>query len=111
MMDTDPDQRQFVFDNDKSLTKLREIMRRLRDPETGCPWDRRQTFQTIVPRTFEGACEAADTVERQTTAKFEQRIRNVERALEAAGKDALELTPEKLDQYWTAAKAKDGSKA
>jgi ATP diphosphatase len=39
-------------------------MRRLRDPETGCAWDREQTFATIAPYTIEEAYEVADAVER-----------------------------------------------
>jgi len=38
-------------------------MQRLRDPETGCPWDREQTFQSIVPHTLEEAYEVADAIE------------------------------------------------
>ena len=40
------------------------IVARLRDPERGCPWDRVQTFRTIVPYTIEEAYEVADAVER-----------------------------------------------
>jgi ATP diphosphatase len=39
-------------------------MRRLRDPETGCAWDREQTFETIAPYTIEEAYEVADAIER-----------------------------------------------
>ena len=39
-------------------------MRRLRDPETGCSWDREQTFATIAPYTIEEAYEVADAIER-----------------------------------------------
>jgi ATP diphosphatase len=39
-------------------------MRRLRDPETGCAWDREQTFATIAPYTIEEAYEVADAIER-----------------------------------------------
>ncbi|ABZ75789.1 MazG family protein [Shewanella halifaxensis HAW-EB4] len=45
-------------------TPLLNIMQKLRDPETGCPWDRAQSFQTIVPFTIEEAYEVADTIER-----------------------------------------------
>lgn len=49
--------------NDKpSIEKLRWIMTELRDPETGCPWDIKQTFLTIVPHTIEEAYEVADAV-------------------------------------------------
>ncbi len=40
------------------------LMERLRDPETGCPWDLRQTFETIVPFTLEEVYEVIDTIER-----------------------------------------------
>ncbi|MCG3202866.1 MAG: Nucleoside triphosphate pyrophosphohydrolase [Gammaproteobacteria bacterium] len=38
-------------------------MDRLRDPVSGCPWDRQQTFATIVPHTLEEAYEVADVIE------------------------------------------------
>ena len=45
--------------------RLLEIMARLRDPATGCPWDRQQTFKTIAPYTVEEAYEVADAIERE----------------------------------------------
>ena len=39
-------------------------MKRLRDPETGCPWDLEQRFDTIAPFTLEEAYEVADAIER-----------------------------------------------
>ncbi len=47
-----------------SLVELVEIMRRLRDPDHGCAWDREQTFDTIAPYTIEEAYEVADAIER-----------------------------------------------
>lgn len=47
------------------LEKLRSIMERLRDPETGCPWDIEQTFETIAPYTIEEAYEVDDAIRRQ----------------------------------------------
>ena len=47
------------------LQRLLEIMRRLRDPQHGCPWDREQTFASIAPYTIEEAYEVADAIERQ----------------------------------------------
>jgi nucleoside triphosphate diphosphatase len=47
-----------------SLERLVEIMRRLRDPATGCEWDREQTFATIAPYTIEEAYEVADAIAR-----------------------------------------------
>lgn len=46
------------------IERLLRIMARLRDPETGCPWDVEQTFQTIAPHTVEEAYEVADAIER-----------------------------------------------
>ncbi|MCP9223255.1 nucleoside triphosphate pyrophosphohydrolase [Erythrobacter sp. LQ02-29] len=48
----------------KPIERLLEIMARLRDPETGCDWDRAQTFATIAPYTIEEAYEVADAIER-----------------------------------------------
>jgi ATP diphosphatase len=47
-----------------SLAELAEIMRRLRDPQGGCEWDRAQTFATIAPYTIEEAYEVADAIGR-----------------------------------------------
>lgn len=47
------------------MERLRAIMRALRDPETGCPWDIEQSFETIAPYTIEEAYEVADAIERQ----------------------------------------------
>ena len=46
------------------LERLREIMRRLRDPASGCEWDTVQTFETIAPYTIEEAYEVADAIAR-----------------------------------------------
>lgn len=45
-----------------SIEKLRWVMAQLRDPETGCPWDIKQTFTSITPHTIEEAYEVADAV-------------------------------------------------
>ena len=46
------------------LDRIIDIMRRLRDPDTGCPWDVEQDFSTIAPYTIEEAYEVADAVQR-----------------------------------------------
>ena len=46
------------------LERLVAIMRRLRDPEHGCEWDREQSFATIAPYTIEEAYEVADAIAR-----------------------------------------------
>ncbi len=45
------------------IERLIEILARLRDPERGCPWDRRQSFRTILPYTLEEAYEVAEAIE------------------------------------------------
>ena len=47
-----------------SLERLLAVMAQLRDPQTGCEWDREQTFATIAPYTIEEAYEVADAIER-----------------------------------------------
>jgi ATP diphosphatase len=49
---------------DRDIARLLEIMRRLRDPQAGCPWDVEQTFATIAPYTIEEAYEVADAIDR-----------------------------------------------
>lgn len=48
-----------------TVDDLLYLMSRLRDPDGGCPWDQKQTFQSIVPHTLEEAYEVADAIERQ----------------------------------------------
>ena len=50
--------------NPDPIHDLLEVMRRLRDPASGCPWDIEQTFETIAPYTIEEAYEVADAIER-----------------------------------------------
>ncbi|MBO6849844.1 MAG: nucleoside triphosphate pyrophosphohydrolase [Marinobacter sp.] len=47
-----------------SIEDLKHLMARLRDPDTGCPWDTKQTFGSIVPHTLEEAYEVADAIDR-----------------------------------------------
>lgn len=48
----------------RDIQRLIEIMAALRQPETGCPWDVKQSFETIKPYTIEEAYEVADAIER-----------------------------------------------
>ena len=45
------------------IDNLIKIMQQLRTPTTGCPWDLKQTYQSIVPHTIEEAYEVADAIE------------------------------------------------
>jgi len=49
----------------KDISRLIEIMAALRNPETGCPWDIVQTFESIKPYTIEEAYEVSDAIERR----------------------------------------------
>ncbi|MFO1036562.1 MAG: nucleoside triphosphate pyrophosphohydrolase [Geminicoccaceae bacterium] len=48
----------------QGVEELLAVMRRLRDPERGCPWDIEQSFATIAPFTIEEAYEVADAIAR-----------------------------------------------
>jgi len=54
-----------MLNDNASIEKLRWIMSKLRDPETGCPWDIKQTFSSIVSHTIEEAYEVADAIEQE----------------------------------------------
>lgn len=47
---------------ERELRRLLDIMAALRDPVSGCPWDKTQTFETIAPYTIEEAYEVADAI-------------------------------------------------
>lgn len=57
-----------------SIDDLKTLMARLRDPQTGCPWDVKQTFSTIVPHTLEEAYEVADAIEREDYPHLEDEL-------------------------------------
>jgi ATP diphosphatase len=58
----------------KDITRLIEIMAALRTPETGCPWDLVQTFETIAPYTIEEAYEVADAIARGEPADLKDEL-------------------------------------
>ena len=60
-----------IHDPNGGMSRLLEIMRRLRDPETGCPWDIEQDFASIAPYTIEEAYEVAAAIERADWAELE----------------------------------------
>ena len=57
-----------------AMTRLLAVMRRLRDPNGGCPWDLEQTFATIAPHTIEEAYEVADAIERADMAHLKEEL-------------------------------------
>ena len=56
------DSDRMVHDPKGGMPRLLEIMRRLRDPDGGCPWDLEQSFETIAPYTLEEAHEVVDAI-------------------------------------------------
>ena len=56
------------------LLRLLQIMARLRDPVSGCEWDRAQDFATIAPYTIEEAYEVADAIERSDMAALRDEL-------------------------------------
>ncbi|MEM1307175.1 MAG: nucleoside triphosphate pyrophosphohydrolase [Pseudomonadota bacterium] len=57
-----------------SLHDLLRVMAALRTPETGCPWDLAQTFETIAPYTIEEAYEVADAIARGDLVDLEEEL-------------------------------------
>lgn len=51
--------------NQYTIDDLLYLMARLRDPETGCPWDITQDYASIAPSTLEEAYEVVDAIEKQ----------------------------------------------
>jgi nucleoside triphosphate diphosphatase len=57
-----------------AMERLLAVMRQLRNPDGGCPWDLEQTFATIAPYTIEEAYEVADAIERQDMAALKDEL-------------------------------------
>ncbi|KAA3627847.1 MAG: nucleoside triphosphate pyrophosphohydrolase [Proteobacteria bacterium] len=56
------------------IRALLTVMARLRDPKTGCPWDREQDFRSIAPYTIEEAYEVADAIEREAPEDLKEEL-------------------------------------
>ena len=56
------------------VQQLLSVMEALRDPVTGCPWDQKQTFESIVPHTIEEAYEVADAIFRNHTQDIKEEL-------------------------------------
>ncbi|MBJ2065441.1 nucleoside triphosphate pyrophosphohydrolase [Serratia odorifera] len=57
-----------------ALQRLLTIMKTLRDPDSGCPWDRQQTFASIAPYTLEEAYEVLDAIARRDYADLRDEL-------------------------------------
>ena len=60
--------------NDTGLQRLIDIMAALRDPQSGCPWDRQQDFRSITPYTIEEAYEVAAAIRSGDTKHMEEEL-------------------------------------
>jgi len=58
----------------RDISRLIEIMAALRNPVSGCPWDKEQTFVTIAPYTIEEAYEVADAIARDDLADLREEL-------------------------------------
>ena len=58
----------------EQIEALLALMRRLRDPQHGCPWDRAQSFATIAPHTIEEAYEVADAIASDEPARIRDEL-------------------------------------
>jgi ATP diphosphatase len=56
------------------ISRLLDIMARLRDPKSGCPWDVEQDFSTIAPYTIEEAYEVADAIQSGSRAELKDEL-------------------------------------
>ena len=56
------------------IADLQRLMERLRDPDTGCPWDLKQTYQSIAPYTLEECLELIDALEQGDLAHVEEEL-------------------------------------
>ncbi len=56
------------------MQELKDILKKLRNPDTGCPWDRVQTFKSIAPNTVEEAYEVLEAAENEDFTALKEEI-------------------------------------
>ncbi|MGL6262035.1 nucleoside triphosphate pyrophosphohydrolase [Vibrio sp. WXL103] len=56
------------------IEQLEQIMSQLRDPKTGCPWDLKQSFDTIVPHTIEETYEVVDAIQNRDWSNLKEEL-------------------------------------
>jgi ATP diphosphatase len=62
------------MDRSYDIEDLKRLMERLRDPEYGCPWDLKQTYQSIAPFTLEECLELIDALEHSDYEHVEEEL-------------------------------------
>ena len=60
--------------SDELVLQLLEIMKQLRDKDTGCPWDKLQTFDTISKYTIEEAYEVIEAISNKDWANLREEL-------------------------------------
>ena len=89
-----------------AFERLADIMKKLRDPDGGCPWDLEQNFATIAPYTIEEAYEVGDAIERGDLCGLReelgdlllQLVYHAQLAAEIGAFDLVEVTAEIADK-------------
>lgn len=56
------------------IERLLAVMAKLRDPTSGCPWDREQSFGSVAPYTIEEAYEVAEAAERGAMPELKEEL-------------------------------------
>ena len=59
------------------IDKLVKIMEKLRDPNNGCPWDKKQTMESIIPHTIEEVYEVAEQIHNKNYKKLKEELGNL----------------------------------
>jgi ATP diphosphatase len=88
------------------LPRLVEIMARLRDPQTGCEWDKVQTFATIAPYTIEEAYEVDDAIGRGDMAALKDELGDLQLQIVYHARMAEEIGAFTLDDVMASICAK-----
>ena len=60
--------------SDLKINKLLQVMKRLRDPIKGCPWDKKQTMESIIPYSIEEIYEVAEQVYKKNYLKLKDEL-------------------------------------
>ena len=60
--------------NYNSINDLLYVMRKLRDPKNGCPWDKKQTLETIIPHSIEEVYEVAEQIYNKNYTKLKEEL-------------------------------------
>ena len=63
-----------IDDTSHSIKKLLDVMKKLRDPVNGCPWDIKQNFKSIAPFTIEEAYEVWDAIQTGKTNDIKEEL-------------------------------------